>query len=72
MSKPDWGTISHASALACRLCDAQLDPQREHTEFCSVAETTEGHYACVLALVLGLMLADLGVTTDPRGLTSST
>ena len=66
------GAVSHASAMACRLCGAQLDPQLEHSELCSVAEATKGHYACVRALVNGLKLADPGVTTEPRGLTSST
>ena len=44
----------------------------EHSETCSVAEATNGHYACVRALVSGLKLADPAVTTEPRGLTSST
>ena len=63
---------SHASALFCRLCGTQLDPQVEHSETCSVAEATKGHYACVRALVSGLKLADPAVTTEPRGLASST
>ena len=64
--------ISHASALACRHCGEQLDPQAEHSEICSVAEATKGHYAWVRALVNGLRLADPAVTTEPCGLTSST
>ena len=66
------GAISHATAQACRLCGQQLDPQVEHSETCSVAEATKGHYACVRAVVNGLRLADPTVTTEPRGLTSLT
>ena len=58
-------------AIACRLCGAPLDPQLEHAETCSTAEATRGHYACVRALVEGFRLADPGVTTEPRGLTST-
>ena len=58
-------------AIACRLCGAPLDPQLEHAETCSTAEATRGHYACVRSLVEGFRLADPGVTTEPRGLTST-
>ena len=66
------GAASHASALMCRLCGVQLDPQLEHSETCSAAEATKGHYACVRALLSGIRLADPSATTEPRGLTSST
>ena len=45
------GAISHAGTLLCRLCGTQLDPQVEHSECCSIAEATKGHYACVRALL---------------------
>ena len=66
------GAVSLASALSCRLCGAELDPQLEHSETCCVAEATRGHYACVRAVVNGLKLADPSVTTEPRGLTTLT
>ena len=55
----------------CRCCGSFLDPQLEHAETCSTAEATWGHYACVHAVVCGMKLADLGITTEPRGLTAS-
>ena len=48
-----------------------LDPQFEHGETCSTAEATRGHHACVHAVLGGLLLADPGITTQPRGLTST-
>ena len=50
----------------CRLCGSFLDPQLEYGETCSTAEATRGHYACVHAVLGGLKLADLGITTEPR------
>ena len=38
---------------------------------CSTAEATRGHNACVHAVVCGLILADPGITTEPRELTVS-
>ena len=38
---------------------------------CATAEATQGHYACVRAVVNGIRLADPGVTTEPQGLTST-
>ena len=52
------GACMHASGLSCRLCGRHLDPQVEHSETCSVAEATKGHYACVRALDNGFRLAD--------------
>ena len=52
--------------MTCRLCGVQLDPQVEHSEVCSVAEATKGHYACVRSIVNGLRLADPTVTTEPQ------
>ena len=59
------------SAIHCRLCGAPLDAQLEHAETCCTAEATRGHYAVVRAVVDGLKLADPAVTTEPRGLTST-
>ena len=66
------GNRVHDGDAACRLCGSHLDPQLEHSETCSTAEATRGHYACVRALVDGLRLADPAITTEPRGLTTST
>ena len=66
------GARVHEGDMSCRLCGAPLDPQLEHSECCATAEATRGHYACVRALVRGLKLADPAVTTEPRGLTSTT
>ena len=57
--------------VPCRLCGTQLDPALEHCETCANPEATRGHYACVRALVDGLKLADAGVSTEPRGLTTT-
>jgi hypothetical protein len=57
--------------VACSICGAGLDPNLEHSEVCATAEATKGHYACVRVLVDGLKVADAGVTTEPRGLTST-
>ena len=38
---------------------------------CSTAEALWGHYACVHAVLGGLKLADPGITTEPRGLTTT-
>jgi len=62
---------SYVGAAPCRLCGAQLDAHLEHSETCSTAEATRGHYACVRAVVDGIRLADPAVTTEPRGLTST-
>ena len=59
-------------AVTCRLCGTLVDAHLEHSETCSTAEATRGHYACVHAMVEGLRLADPSVTTEPRGLTSTT
>ena len=64
------GATPRANVLACRLCGSPLNPQIEHSELCSMAEATRGHYACVRAVVDGLKLADPAVTTEPRGLTT--
>ena len=55
----------------CSLCGSFLDPQLEHGETCSTAEATRGHCACVHAVVCDVKLADLGITTERRGLTAS-
>ena len=55
----------------CRLCGAYLDTHLEHSETCSTAEATRGHYAVVRAVVDGLKLADPAITTEPRRLTTS-
>ena len=55
----------------CRCCGSFLDPQLEHSETCSNAEATRGHYACVHAMVCGMKLADPGITAELRGLTAS-
>ena len=55
----------------CRLCGAPLDTQLHHSENCSTAEATRGHYACVRVLVEGFRLADPATTTEPRGLSDS-
>ena len=46
-------------------------PQLEHAQTCSTAEVWRGHNACVHAVVCGMKLADPGITTEPRGLTTS-
>ena len=52
-------------------CGSFLDPQLEHGETCS-AEATQGHNACVhAAVVCGLLLADPGITAEPRRLTAT-
>ena len=43
----------------------------EHGEICSTVEATRRHCACVHAVLGGLKLTDLGITTKPRGLTES-
>ena len=48
-----------------------LDPQLEHAETCSTAEATRRHHASVHAAVCGMKLAELAITTEPRGLTAS-
>ena len=45
--------------------------QLEHGETCSAAEAIRWHDACVHAVLVGLKLADPGVTTEPRGLTEA-
>ena len=45
--------------------------KKTEAETCSNAEATRGHHACVRAVVCGMKLADLGITTEPRGLTAS-
>ena len=65
------GARVYEEAAECRLCGVPLDPKLRHSELCSTAEATRGHYACVRALVSGLRLADPGVTTEPRGLTDT-
>ena len=59
------------AVVSCRLCGTQMEPCLEHSEVCATAEATRGHYACVRALVDGFKMADPGVTTEPRGLTST-
>jgi hypothetical protein len=66
------GCRSYTGAAMCRICGSQLDTHLEHSETCSTAEATRGHYACVRAVVDGVRLADPAVTTEPRGLTSTT
>jgi hypothetical protein len=66
------GNRVYTGTAPCRLCGAVLDAHLEHSETCSTAEATRGHYACVRALVDGLRLADPAVTTEPRGLTTTT
>ena len=65
------GARVYEGNATCRLCGAPLDPQLEHSECCSTAEATRGHYAVVRSVVEGLRLADPTVTTEPRGLTST-
>ena len=60
------GAVSLASAVTCRLCGVELAPQLEHSETCSVAEATRGHYACVRAVVNGLKLADQRSLRNPE------
>jgi hypothetical protein len=48
------------------LCGVELAPQVEHSETCSVAEATRGHYACVRAVVNGLKLADQRSLRNPE------
>ena len=55
----------------CRLCGSFLDTQQEHRETCNTPEATRGHHACVHVVVCGLQLADLGITTEPRGATEA-
>ena len=57
--------------LGCRIleCEAHCHPCGVPLD--SRLEATRGHYACVRALVEGFRLADPGVTTEPRGLTST-
>ena len=66
------GARVYTGGTPCRLCGCVLDAFLEHSETCSTAEATRGHYACVRAVVEGLKLADPAVTTEPRGLTTST
>lgn len=65
------GARAHVGETPCRLCGAVLDPQLEHSEVCSTAEATRGHYCVVRCVVEGLRLADPAVSTEPRGLTST-
>ena len=57
------GNRMYNGEAACRICGAHLDPQLEHSETCSTAEATRGHYACVSAVVNGFRLADPAITT---------
>ena len=57
--------------LECSICGSKLDPCMQHSEVCAIAEATRGHYAVVRAVVDGLRTADPGVTTEPRGLTTT-
>ena len=66
------GSCVYDGGCSCRLCGAPLDSRLEHSETCSTAEATRGHYACVRALVEGFRLADPGVSTEARGLTATT
>ena len=66
------GARIYCGSGCCRLCGGHLDPHLEHSETCATAEATRGHYACVRALVDGLRLADPSVSTEARGLTSTT
>ena len=54
-----------------RLSGFFLVPQLEHGETCSTADATRGHHAFVHAVVCCMKLADLGIATEPRGLTAS-
>ena len=65
------GARIYEGAARCRLCGAYLDPELQHSETCSTAEATRGHYACVRVLVEGFRLADPSTTTEPRGLTDT-
>ena len=65
------GNRMYNGEAPCRVCGAFLDAHLQHSETCSTAEATRGHYACVRALVNGLQLADPAITTEPRGLTTS-
>ena len=62
VSSTDYGVRKFVSGAV------QLEPG----ETCSSAEATRGHYARVLVVLDGLKLADLGITTEPRGLTGGT
>ena len=66
------GCRSYTGLAPCRLCGGHIDAHLEHSETCSTAEATRGHYACVRAVVDRVRLADPAVTTEPRGLTSTT
>eukprot|EP00930_Biecheleria_cincta_P046679 TRINITY_DN32221_c0_g1_i1.p1 TRINITY_DN32221_c0_g1~~TRINITY_DN32221_c0_g1_i1.p1 ORF type:complete len:344 (-),score=34.72 TRINITY_DN32221_c0_g1_i1:164-1195(-) len=65
------GARTYEARGSCRLCGACLDPQLVHSECCDVASATRGHYAVVREVVRGLRLADPTVTTEVRGLTST-
>ena len=66
------GNRMYTGDTPCQVCGAFLDAQLEHSETCCTAEATRGHYACVRAVVDGLRLADPAITTEPRGLTTTT
>ena len=51
------GNRSYAGFGECHLCGSLLDAQLEHGENCSTAEATQGHHACVKAILGGLRLA---------------
>ncbi len=57
--------------VLCRLCGGPLDAQLLHGECCDTAGATRGHYTVVRSVVNGLKLADAGVSTEARGLTTS-
>ena len=47
------GNRSYAGFGECHLCGSLLDAQLEHGENCSTAEATQGHHACVKAILGG-------------------
>ena len=65
------GARMYCGREACRLCGSPLDAELEHSDTCATGEATKGHYAVVRAVVEGLKTADPGVTTEPRGLSST-
>jgi hypothetical protein len=55
----------------CKLCGETLDAAVSHSMCCALAESTRGHYAVVRAVADGMTLADAGLQTEVRGLTTS-
>ena len=52
----------------CRICGDLLDSCLNHSECCALADATRGHYAVVRTVTDGMKIADLALSTEPRGL----